>query len=172
MTTRAADRSQRLLRIGEVVARSGVPASTLHFYEAEGLIRSSRSAGNQRRYPRDVLRRLGVIKAAQAVGISLTEIRGALGTLPEFRAPTDADWQRLATRWQSDLNERIERLSLLRDRLTGCIGCGCLSVKACPLFNPQDEQGRQGAGARFLQPARRRRGVRPAQTGSVGGETA
>lgn len=140
------------MTIGEVVARSGVAASTLHYYEAEGLIRSSRSAGNQRRYARDVLRRLGVIKAAQRVGIPLASIREALSTLPEKRTPTDADWRRLAKGWQDELNDRIDRLTLLRDRLTGCIGCGCLSVKACPLFNPEDEQGKQGAGPRFLEP--------------------
>lgn len=146
------------LRVSEVAARSGLPVSTLHYYEAEGLIRSSRTAGNQRRYARDVLRRLGVIKAAQRVGIPLAEIREALGALPDGRTPNQADWQRLAGRWQSDLNDRIERLELLRDRLTGCIGCGCLSVKACPLFNPDDEQGRLGTGPRFLQPKSSRRG--------------
>ena len=140
------------LRIGEVVARSGVPASTLHFYESQGLIRSTRTPGNQRQYARGVLRRLGVIRAAQRVGIPLAEIAEALDTLPAARAPNSEDWARLAQRWQVDLNDRIERLTLLRDRLTGCIGCGCLSVKACPLFNPGDEQGRTGSGPRFLEP--------------------
>lgn len=146
----------RQMTIGEVAARSGLSASALHFYEREGLIRSSRSAGNQRRYRRDVLRRLGVIKAAQRVGISLAEIREALDTLPEERTPTDADWRRLAAGWQDDLNDRIERLTLLRDRLTGCLGCGCLSVKACPLLNPDDEQREKGAGPMFLEPASQR----------------
>ena len=144
------------LAIGAVVQRSGIAASALHYYEKEGLIRSTRSPGNQRRYLRDVLRRLGVIKAAQRVGIPLASIRDALDTLPRERAPTDRDWQRLAESWQDELDERIERLSLLRDRLTGCIGCGCLSVKACPLLNPHDEQGRKGAGPRFLEPRGRR----------------
>ena len=140
------------LTIGEVVARSGVPASTLHYYEVEGLIKSSRTAGNQRRYGRDELRRLGVIKAAQRVGIPLASIRQAFHSLPEDRTPTDADWARLASSWQADLDDRIERLVLLRDRLTGCIGCGCLSVKACPLLNPEDTQGELGSGPRFLEP--------------------
>lgn len=143
---------RRQLRIGEVVKRSGVPASTLHYYESEGLIRSTRTEGNQRRYNREVLRLLGVIKAAQRVGIPLTEIRHALNELPQGRAPTDADWQRLASRWRQGLDDRIERLTLLRDRLTGCIGCGCLSVKACPLFNPGDRQGETCRGAAFLEP--------------------
>lgn len=145
-------RSRGPLAIGAVVKRSGIAASALHYYEKEGLIRSTRSPGNQRRYPRDVLRRLGVIKAAQRVGIPLASIRDALDTLPRERAPSDKDWQRLAEGWQDELNERIERLALLRDRLTGCIGCGCLSVKACPLLNPNDEQGRKGVGPRFLEP--------------------
>lgn len=144
--------SGRPLKIGEVVRRSGVPASTLHFYEARGLISSSRTPGNQRQYPRGVLRRLGVIRAAQRVGIPLAEIAAALEQLPDGRTPSDRDWQRLARYWRRDLEDRIERLTLLRDRLTGCIGCGCLSVKACPLFNPDDEQGRRGDGARLLEP--------------------
>lgn len=129
-----------------------MPASTLHFYESRGLIRSGRTPGNQRQYPRSVLRRLGVIRAAQRVGIPLTEIAAALEQLPDGRTPTDRDWQRLARFWRRDLDDRIARLTLLRDRLTGCIGCGCLSVKACPLFNPDDEQGRRGDGPRLLEP--------------------
>lgn len=140
------------LKIGEVAKRSGVPASTLHYYESLGLIQSGRTPGNQRQYPRSVLRRLGVIRAAQRVGIPLGEISAALDTLPAGRSPTDRDWQRLARYWQGDLQNRIDRLVLLRDRLTGCIGCGCLSVKACPLFNPDDQQGRRGDGARLLEP--------------------
>jgi MerR family transcriptional regulator, redox-sensitive transcriptional activator SoxR len=141
------------LTVGQIAARSGLAVSTLHYYEAQGLIRSARTAGNQRRYARDVLRRLGVIKAAQRVGIPLASTLAALSTLPENRTPTNADWERLAKRWQGELDDRIERLTLLRDRLTGCIGCGCLSVKACPLLNPDDEQGRTGSGPRFLEPA-------------------
>lgn len=145
-------KAPRLLSVGDVAKRSGVVTSTLHYYETERLITSSRTAGNQRRYPRDVLRRLGVIKAAQRVGIPLAEIREALDTLPRDKAPSDADWRRLATGWQENLNDRIHRLELLRDRLTGCIGCGCLSVKACPLFNPEDKAGTQGAGPVYLEP--------------------
>jgi MerR family transcriptional regulator, redox-sensitive transcriptional activator SoxR len=145
-------KSPRVLSVGDVARRSGVATTTLHYYETEGLITSSRTAGNQRRYQRDVLRRLGVIKAAQRVGIPLAEIREALDTLPRDKAPNDSDWRRLATGWQENLNDRIHRLELLRDRLTGCIGCGCLSVKACPLFNPDDAAGAQGAGPVYLQP--------------------
>ena len=153
MRTRSQNKqTRRPLRIGEIVARSGIAASTLHYYETMGLIHSSRTAGNQRCYSRDVLRRLGVIKAAQRVGIPLVSIREALNTLPQERTPTDADWRRLAQGWQADLNDRIERLILLRDRLTGCIGCGCLSVKACPLFNPDDTHGQHGSGPRLLDP--------------------
>lgn len=144
--------SRRPLKIGEVVKRSGVPASTLHYYEAQGLLRSTRTPGNQRQYARSVLRQLGVIKAAQRVGVPLSEIAERLAELPEGQAPSDKDWQRLASHWRKDLDDRIERLTLLRDRLTGCIGCGCLSVKACPLFNPDDEKGREGAGPRYLEP--------------------
>jgi MerR family transcriptional regulator, redox-sensitive transcriptional activator SoxR len=142
----------RMLSIGDVANRSGIAASALHYYENEGLITSSRTAGNQRRYPRDVLRRLGVIKAAQRVGIPLSEIRAALDTLPLDKPPTDADWRRLAKRWQGDLDDRIRRLELLRDRLTGCIGCGCLSVKACPLLNPDDRIAKDGSGPMYLEP--------------------
>jgi MerR family redox-sensitive transcriptional activator SoxR len=141
------------MSIGQVVARSGVPTSTLHYYEELGLIRSSRTAGNQRRYTRDVLRRLGVVKAAQRVGIPLASIQCALDTLPNDRTPNDTDWKRLSRRWRVDLDDRIARLSLLRDRLTGCIGCGCLSVKACPLLNPDDKQGIDGCGPTFLEPS-------------------
>lgn len=140
------------LPIGKIVKRSGIAASALHYYEQEGLIRSTRSAGNHRLYARDVLRRLGVIKAAQRVGIPLAEIREALDTLPRDRTPSNKDWERLAEGWQDELNDRIDRLILLRDRLTGCIGCGCLSVKACPLLNPDDEQGKSGPGPRYLEP--------------------
>lgn len=141
-----------MLSVGEVSKRSGLAVSALHYYEELELIQSTRTAGNQRRYARDVLRRLGVIKAAQTVGISLQEVKSALSSLPKRRTPTAQDWGELANAWKDDLNERIERLTLLRERLSGCIGCGCLSVTACPLFNPEDEQGKQGAGPRLLEP--------------------
>lgn len=148
------DRSvfNREMTVGEVAARSGLPVSTLHFYEAKGLIRSRRSGGNQRRYERDVLRRVAIIKVAQRTGVSLKEIRAALATLPQGRTPTAADWKALSTRWKAALDARIERLTKLRDQLNDCIGCGCLSIKACKLRNPWDTLGREGTGARLLDP--------------------
>lgn len=140
------------LTVGEVAARSGVAVSALHFYEAKGLIRSERTAGNQRRYARGVLRRVAVIKVAQRVGIPLAEIRAALDALPEDRTPTTEDWQHLSTRWRVELEARIDRLSRLRDLLDGCIGCGCLSMHDCPLRNPWDELAEQGPGPRLLDP--------------------
>ena len=124
--------------------------SALRFYEAEGLIASRRTPGNQRRYPREVLRRIAFIKASQGVGISLVRIRGALDQLPEGRTPTRQDWERLSAAWRDDLDDRITRLQHLRDRLTGCIGCGCLSLKLCRIMNPDDILGRQGPGAHNL----------------------
>jgi MerR family transcriptional regulator, redox-sensitive transcriptional activator SoxR len=140
------------LTVGEVAARSGVAVSALHFYEAQGLIRSWRNRGNQRRYPREVLRLVAVIKVAQRTGIPLATIRQALETLPDGRTPTAADWTRLSTMWRADLDDRIARLTRLRDQLDGCIGCGCLSLGVCPLRNPWDELGRQGPGPRLLDP--------------------
>jgi MerR family redox-sensitive transcriptional activator SoxR len=142
----------RQLSVGQVAARSGVPISTLHYYEAEGLIESWRNAGNQRRYGRDVLRRVAVIKVAQHAGISLAEIREALTALPDGRTPTSEDWTLLSTLWRAGLEDRIQRLMRLRDQLDGCIGCGCLSLESCPLRNPRDELGAQGAGPRLLDP--------------------
>ncbi|BBK33093.1 redox-sensitive transcriptional activator SoxR [Allostella humosa] len=139
------------LSVGEVAARSGVSVSALHFYETKGLIRSRRSAGNQRRYPREVLRRVAVIKVAQALGLPLATIGQALAELPDGRAPTAADWQRLSAGWKADLDSRIERMTRLRDNLAGCIGCGCLSTKVCPLWNPEDRMGGEGTGARVLE---------------------
>src|SRR3954471_20198222 len=124
---------RRALTVGEVAERAGVAVSTLHFYETEGLITSWRNSGNQRRYAREVLRRVAVIKVAQRTGIPLKEIREALATLPEKRTPTSADWKKLSARWREQLNERIETLTRLRDQLDGCIGCGCLSIESCPL---------------------------------------
>ncbi|MBK0011336.1 redox-sensitive transcriptional activator SoxR [Stenotrophomonas sp. S41] len=134
------------LSVGEVARRSGVAVSALHFYERKGLISSLRTAGNQRRYARDVLRRLAVIRVAQRVGMPLEAVARAFETLPQGRAPTKVDWARLSARWQQELEERIHMLQLLRDELTGCIGCGCLSLKRCRLANPDDVLGERGDG--------------------------
>ncbi|WP_271025388.1 redox-sensitive transcriptional activator SoxR [Rhizobium sp. RCAM05973] len=142
----------RLLTVGEVSARSGVAVSALHFYEAKGLIDSHRSRGNQRRYPREVLRRVAVIKVAQRIGIPLAEVQAALEALPQGRTPTAADWKALSELWKSDLDARIRRLQGLRDQLDGCIGCGCLSLESCPLRNPWDRLSEEGAGPRLLDP--------------------
>lgn len=142
----------RALTVGEVAARSGVPVSTLHFYEAKGLIQGWRSKGNQRRYGREVLRRVAVIKVAQRVGIPLAEIGAALATLPAGQTAGADDWRRLSTVWRADLDARIERLTRLRDHLDGCIGCGCLTVKDCPLRNPLDVLSEDGSGPRLLDP--------------------
>jgi MerR family redox-sensitive transcriptional activator SoxR len=136
----------------EVSRRAGVAVSALHFYEREGLIASVRTAGNQRRYPRDVLRRIAFIRVSQRVGVSLAEIRAALDTLPEGRTPTKRDWSRLSRGWHAALEDRIKQLQRLRDDLDGCIGCGCLSLKACTLFNPEDSLAAQGPGAVRLEP--------------------
>lgn len=146
------DDLNRHLTVGEVAARSGMAVSALHFYEAKGLIRSVRTAGNQRRYPRAVLRRVAVIKVAQRVGIPLAEVRDALADLPEEQIPSTDDWRRLSTRWRAELEARIERLTRLRDQLDGCVGCGCLSMRDCPLRNPSDVLSQQGAGPRLLDP--------------------
>ncbi len=140
----------RELTVGEVARRSGVAVSTLHFYESKGLIASWRNAGNQRRYSRAVLRQVAVIKVAQSTGVPLSAIRDALRSLPKGRPPTARDWARLSAKWRSDLDERIDRLTRLRDRLGGCIGCGCLSLKTCPLRNPGDKAAAQGPGARLF----------------------
>ena len=141
------------LSVGEVAARSGVAVSALHFWEARGLIASRRSAGNQRRFPREVLRRVAVIKAGQSLGIPLAAIGQALARLPDGRTPTAADWARLSAAWRDELDQRIARMSRLRDSLSGCIGCGCLSMKVCPLRNPGDRAAAVGAGAYLLEHA-------------------
>ncbi len=141
------------LTVGQLAARSGVAVTALHFYETKGLISSHRNAGNQRRYPREVLRRVVVIKIAQRLGIPLATIGEALQTLPDGRAPTAKDWERLSALWREDLDERINKLMLLRDKLNGCIGCGCLSLEACPLRNQDDKLGEQGPGAQLLEPS-------------------
>jgi MerR family redox-sensitive transcriptional activator SoxR len=141
---------QDALTIGELAARSGVAPSALRYYERLGLIRARRTTGNQRRYDRSTLRRVSFVRIAQQVGISLEEIRAALASLPESRTPTRADWARLSIRWRGRLQERIDLLERLRDRLGGCIGCGCLSLQRCQLYNPDDELAAEGPGPRRL----------------------
>ena len=139
-----------LLTIGELAQRAGVAASALRFYEDEGLIASTRLPGRRRMYPREVLRRVAFIRAAQTIGLSLGEIRAALATLPDGRTPTKADWERLSRAWRPALQERIDALTALRDQLTSCIGCGCLSLRRCALYNPGDGAAEHGAGPRYL----------------------
>ena len=148
--TRSGARSIQALSVGQVAERSGVAISALRFYESKGLIKSHRTNGNQRRYPRDVLRRVAVIKVAQRTGVPLATIRDALSALPLDRPPTAADWNKLSARWREDLDRRIGRLTELRDELGGCIGCGCMSMKVCPLRNPMDALGKEGSGPRLL----------------------
>ena len=136
-----------VLPIGEVAARSGVSVPTVRFYEDRGLIQSVRNAGNHRRYARHTLRRIAVVRAGQRFGLSLAEIGEALATLPPDRPPTQRDWARLSTVWHDALTERIEALTEVRDGLTGCIGCGCLSMTSCPIYNPEDARGADGPGA-------------------------
>lgn len=138
------------MTIGQVVARSGVSHATLRFYEERGLIRSRRTAGNQRRYTRDVLRRIAFVRTAQRVGLTLTEIGEALDGLPGGRTPDVTDWRELSTRWRDRLDERIRILEALRDDLSACIGCGCLSLDRCRLYNPADVASGLGPGARYL----------------------
>jgi MerR family redox-sensitive transcriptional activator SoxR len=140
------------LSVGEVANRSGVAVSTVHFYESQGLIKGWRNSGNHRRYAREVLRRIAIIKVAQRAGIPLHSIKEALATLPDGRTPTARDWRKLSAKWKEDLDDRIARLTRLRDQMSGCIGCGCLSIKDCPLRNPYDELGEQGPGPRLLDP--------------------
>lgn len=150
MSTRPSRSSAEPLGVGEVARRAGITVSTLHFYESKGLIRSQRSAGNQRRYARRVLRTLAVIRVAQRVGLPLDAIGQALSRLPAERAPTAADWRRLSTAWRGELDARIAELQALRDQLTDCIGCGCLSLQRCRLRNPGDALADEGAGPRRL----------------------
>ncbi len=142
------------LTVGQLSARSGAAVSALHFYEAKGLISSRRTTGNQRRYGRDTLRRVAFVRAAQRVGIPLATIREALAQLPEERTPTNEDWAKLSAAWRTELDERIKQLGRLRDHLTDCIGCGCLSLQNCVLSNPDDAFGERMAGSR-LMPVRR-----------------
>ena len=142
--------SEDFLSIGQVAERTGVAPSALRYYEREGLIGSTRTAGDQRRYHREVLRRVAFIRIAQRVGLTLDEIRDALASLPQERTPTKADWAGLSKSWRPQLDAQIEVLQRLRDQLTSCIGCGCLSLKACALYNPGDAAAMYGTGPRYL----------------------
>lgn len=139
-----------MLTIGELASRAGVATSALRFYESKGLITAERTSGNQRRYPRATLRRVSLIRAAQEVGLSLGEVSAALETLPYDRTPTRKDWERLSRSWREHLDRQIAELEALRDELTDCIGCGCLSLKSCAIFNPSDAAAAHGSGPRFL----------------------
>lgn len=140
----------QLLTIGELSARSGVATSALRFYEQVGLVVATRTAGNQRRYPRNMLRRVAFIRAAQRVGLSLDEIRQALESLPDSRTPTKSDWERVSRAWSARLDRQIAELEQLKRKLNGCIGCGCLSMRTCVLSNPHDEQAAAGPGPAWL----------------------
>jgi MerR family redox-sensitive transcriptional activator SoxR len=140
------------LTIGQLADRAGVATSAIRFYEARGLIHSVRTSGNQRRFEQATLRRIAFIRTAQRVGLSLEEVADALATLPENRTPTKADWSRLGRAWRPRIEQQIERLERLRDRLDGCIGCGCLSLRTCALNNPDDELAARGPGAVYLEP--------------------
>lgn len=138
------------LTIGALSERTGVATSALRYYEAEGLLHATRSDGGQRRYTRDVICRVSFIRVAQQVGLTLEEIRDALSSLPESRTPNQRDWERLSNSWRPRLDAQIAMLERLRDRLDGCIGCGCLTLKVCALFNPDDQTAARGAGPRYL----------------------
>ena len=144
------------LTVGQVARRSGVSISTIHFYQAKGLIGGWRSPGNQRRFARGVLRRIAFIRVAQRAGVPLNEIHIVLSSLPHSHSPTREDWRRLSSQWRDTLDERIRGLTQLRDRFAECIGCGCLSLKVCPLRNPDDRLAGEGPGPRLLE----RRGTR------------
>ena len=148
------------LTIGQLADRSGVATSAIRYYEDLGLVESERTTGNQRRYEQATLRRLGFIRAAQRIGLSLDEIGEALATLPQGRTPTKRDWHRLSLAWRGRLDEQIERVQRLRDRLDGCIGCGCLSLRSCALHNPDDTMASHGYGAVRLEP-----GLEPVEAG-------
>jgi MerR family transcriptional regulator, redox-sensitive transcriptional activator SoxR len=149
-TESGADGRTRALSAGQVAARSGLAVSAIHFYEAQGLIRSWRSRGNQRRYGRDVLRRIAIVKVAQRLGLPLSMIRKAMDSLPGGRTPNAADWKRLSGEWRQELDRRIKLLQRLRGQLDDCIGCGCLSLRICQLRNPGDAAGSAGCGPRLL----------------------
>jgi len=147
---RQAGADQGELTVGQLSERSGVAVSALHYYERQHLIASRRTSGNQRRYRRDALRRVALIRVAQRVGIPLAEVRAALAELPDNRTPNRADWARLSQRWHDELQERIRNLEQLRDDFTNCIGCGCLSLDKCRMTNPQDSLAEHGPGPRRL----------------------
>lgn len=138
------------MTIGALAARAGVATSSLRYYEREGLITSDRASSGHRRYRREVLRRLAFIRSAQHVGLTLAEIKEALESLPKSRNPTKADWTRIARRWRPRLDSEIAALERIRDQLTACIGCGCLSLQSCALYNPADQAKQRGPGARYL----------------------
>jgi MerR family redox-sensitive transcriptional activator SoxR len=160
-----------LLSVGEVAERAGVSVPTVRFYETRGLIRSTRSAGNHRRYERHVLRRIAVVRAGQRFGLGLAEIGEALEALPLDRPPTKRDWARMSSRWHAALSARIEAMERVRDGLADCIGCGCLSLRTCPAYNPQDELSVDGPGPR-RRPAAARDPDVPDGTGRRTGPTA
>jgi len=143
-------KGSRWLTIGEVALRTGVATSALRFYEDNGLLRSERNESGHRRYHADALRRVSFIRTAQRVGLSLSEIAEALSSLPDERTPTARDWGRLSTAWRSRLDEQIALLTRLRDQLDECIGCGCLSLTSCGLWNPDDAAASLGTGPRYL----------------------
>jgi MerR family transcriptional regulator, redox-sensitive transcriptional activator SoxR len=138
------------MTVGDVSRRSGVAVSALHFYEREGLIHSRRTSGNQRRFKREVLRRIAFIRIAQRVGVPLAQVRETLDELPDSRTPTRADWEKLSRAWRTELDDRIRRLQQLRDDFSGCIGCGCLSLDRCAMANPGDQLAEEGPGPRRL----------------------
>lgn len=142
--------TNRLMTIGEVSKRSGIPISTIHFYEEKGLIKSTRNSSNHRRFPSYVLRYIAIIKIAQLTGISLEDIKQSIGEFPTDRKLTKEGWEKISTQWKADLDRRITYLSRLRDELNDCIGCGCLSMDRCPLRNPDDILGEDGTGPRIL----------------------
>ncbi|WP_405101556.1 redox-sensitive transcriptional activator SoxR [Micromonospora sp. NBC_01412] len=138
------------LTVGQLASRSGVSVSALHFYERQGLISSRRTTGNQRRYPRDALRRVALVRIAQRVGVPLAKVAEVLALLPDGRTPTRQDWRRMTECWQSDLDARLRQLQQLRDDFADCVGCGCMSLDRCPVINPMDRLGADGPGPRRL----------------------
>lgn len=146
----AAAWDQKELTVGQLAARSGVAVSALHFYERQGLLTSTRTSGNQRRYKRDMLRRVALIRIAQRAGIPLSGVAAALALLPDGRTPTRDDWRKISQSWRAEIDERIRHLQQLRDNFSDCIGCGCLSIDRCALTNPYDKLGKEGAGPRRL----------------------
>ncbi len=146
-------RANDLLTVGEVAARSGVSVPTVRYYEERGLIASTRTAGNQRRFPRSVLRRVAVVAAAQRVGLSLDQVRAAMADLPADRAPNRREWTAMSRAWSRMVQRRIDELTALQSDLDGCIGCGCLSLQRCSIFNPSDQAAGEGAGSRWVRRA-------------------